>query len=200
MLPVIFDSPMAQRITSVYRHLHGDWRKEARERLMQGRDPFGFSQLISIDTHARHQQVVNYLNSTGRPAIVMAGNGMCSGGRIVNYLKTMLGDARHEVMFVGYQAQGTPGAVIQASADAEGVAWVELDGERHVIKAKAVTIGGYSAHADQSGLLSFVEDIPCWPGKIILVHGSGAAKIALKAALERRAACRGDDCIVDIAD
>lgn len=74
-----------------------------------------FEQLICVDTHAKHQQVVNYLKSTGRPAIVIAGNGMCSAGRIVNYLKAMVGDPRHEVMFVGYQAKGTPGAVIQAS-------------------------------------------------------------------------------------
>lgn len=90
-LPIILDSPLAQRITSVYRELHDYWNDEARARVAEGRDPLGFSQLISVDTHARHQQVVNYLKSTGRPAIVIAGNGMCSGGRIVNYLKAMLG-------------------------------------------------------------------------------------------------------------
>lgn len=108
-LPIILDSPLAQRITRVYRELHEYWNAEARARVAAGRDPLGFSQLICVDTHARHQQVVNYLKSTGRPAIVIAGNGMCSGGRIVNYLKAMLGDPRHEVMFVGYQAKGTPG-------------------------------------------------------------------------------------------
>jgi len=79
-LPIILDSPLARRITDVYRDLHQYWRQEARGRVAQGRDPLGFRQLVSIDTHARHQQVVNYLKSSGRPAIVIAGNGMCSGG------------------------------------------------------------------------------------------------------------------------
>jgi metallo-beta-lactamase family protein len=81
-LPIILDSPLAQRITTAYRELHDYWNAEARARLVEGRDPLGFSQLISVDTHARHQQVVNYLKSTGRPAIVIAGNGMCSGGAL----------------------------------------------------------------------------------------------------------------------
>ncbi|MFP3499932.1 MBL fold metallo-hydrolase, partial [Pseudomonas sp. SIMBA_059] len=83
------------------RELHDYWSAEARGRLGEGRNPLGFDQLVTVDTHARHQQVVNYLKSTRRPAIVLAGNGMCSGGRIVNYLKAMLEDPRHEVLFVG---------------------------------------------------------------------------------------------------
>lgn len=119
-LPVILDSPLAQRITKAYSELHEFWNCEARQRLEEGRAPLGFGQLVSVQTHDQHQRVVNHLKSTGRPAIVIAGNGMCSGGRIVNYLKAMLGDRRHEVVFVGYQAKGTPGAVIQASEGAEG--------------------------------------------------------------------------------
>lgn len=184
-LPIILDSPLAQRITGVYRELHDYWNTEARARLAQGRDPLDFNQLISVDTHARHQQVVNYLKSTGRPAIVIAGNGMCSGGRIVNYLKAMLGDSRHEVMFVGYQAKGTPGAVIQASEGAGGFVQIDLDGQMHEIRAKVVTLGGYSGHADQAGLVSFVRGIPAVPGCIVLVHGESRAKVALKQAIRR---------------
>lgn len=114
-LPIILDSPLAQRITQAYLDLHEYWNCEAQHRLSEGRAPLGFAQMVCVDAHAKHQQVVNYLKSTGRPAIVIAGNGTCSGGRIVNYLKAMLGDQRHEVLFVGYQAKGTPGAVIQAS-------------------------------------------------------------------------------------
>lgn len=184
-LPIILDSPLAQRITGVYRELHDYWNTEARARLAQGRDPLDFNQLISVDTHARHQQVVNYLKSTGRPAIVIAGNGMCSGGRIVNYLKAMLGDSRHEVMFVRYQAKGTPGAVIQASEGAGGFVQIDLDGQMHEIRAKVVTLGGYSGHADQAGLVSFVRGIPAVPGCIVLVHGESRAKVALKQAIRR---------------
>ncbi|WP_426809331.1 MBL fold metallo-hydrolase RNA specificity domain-containing protein [Pseudomonas sp. WOUb67] len=184
-LPIILDSPLAQRITGVYRELHGYWGAEARGRLAEGRDPLGFSQLISVDSHARHQQVVNYLKSTGRPAIVIAGNGMCSGGRIVNYLKAMLGDARHEVMFVGYQAKGTPGAVIQASERAEGVVQVDLGGRLYGINAKVLTLSGYSGHADQAGLVAFATGVAKAPAMVLLVHGEPHAKVALAGALKR---------------
>ncbi|MFB6404049.1 MBL fold metallo-hydrolase RNA specificity domain-containing protein [Pseudomonas putida] len=186
-LPIILDSPLAQRITSVYRELHDYWNAEARARVAEGRDPLGFSQLISVDTHARHQQVVNYLKSTGRPAIVIAGNGMCSGGRIVNYLKAMLGDTRHEVMFVGYQAKGTPGAVIQAGEGAERVVQIDLDGQMYDVRAKVMTLSGYSGHADQAGLLQFALGGQVQPGKVLLVHGEKAAKTTLKNALMQRA-------------
>lgn len=105
-LPIILDSPLAQRITQPYQRLHDYWSDEAGARMDEGRTPLSFGQLICIDTHARHQQVVNYLSSTGRPASVIAGNGMCSGGRIFAYLKAMLGDRRLEVLFVGYQVRG----------------------------------------------------------------------------------------------
>ncbi|OUM36977.1 MBL fold metallo-hydrolase [Pseudomonas putida] len=182
-LPIILDSPLAQRITRVYRDLHDYWNAEAKARLAEGRDPLGFNQLISVDTHARHQQVVNYLKSTGRPAIVIAGNGMCSGGRIVNYLKAMLGDPRHEVVFVGYQAKGTPGAVIQASEGAQGFVQIDLDGQMYEICAKVVTVGGFSGHADQAALVRFGCGIPKVPDRIVLVHGVLHAKEALKKVL-----------------
>lgn len=183
-LPVILDSPLAQRISQAYRELHDYWNDEARARLSAGRDPLGFKQLICVDTHARHQQVVNYLKSTGRPAIVIAGNGMCSAGRIVNYLKAMLGDARHEVMFVGYQARGTPGARIQAVESACGSAsQVELDGEGYEIRAKVMTLAGYSGHADQAGLVNFALEGEVPARRIILVHGERKAKLALQRVL-----------------
>ncbi|MCO7595989.1 MULTISPECIES: MBL fold metallo-hydrolase [Pseudomonas] len=184
-LPIILDSPLAQRVTRAYRALHQYWNDEARQRLGEGRDPLGFGQLICVDTHARHQQVVNYLKSTGRPAIVIAGNGMCSGGRIVNYLKAMLGDPRHEVMFVGYQARGTPGAFIQASQKAGGLVGVDLDGRMLEIRAKVMTLEGYSGHADQEGLVRFALGQGNAVKKVVLVHGEGKAKQALAQALRR---------------
>nr|WP_225776776.1 MBL fold metallo-hydrolase [Pseudomonas sp. Marseille-Q3773] len=197
-LPIILDSPLAQRITDVYRGLHGYWNADARARLAEGRDPLGFSQLVSVDTHARHQQVVNYLKSTGRPAIVIAGNGMCSGGRIVNYLKAMLGDPRHEVMFVGYQAKGTPGAVIQASEGAQGFVQLDLDGRMYEIRAKVLTLGGYSGHADQAGLLAFASRGKEPAGRVVLVHGEASAKVALRRAIEARFSQQGRKVTVSV--
>ncbi|MGE8304130.1 MAG: MBL fold metallo-hydrolase RNA specificity domain-containing protein [Pseudomonas kermanshahensis] len=196
-LPVILDSPLAQRITQAYLDLHEYWSSEAQQRLSEGRAPLGFAQLVSVDTHSKHQKVVNYLKSTGRPAIVIAGNGMCSGGRIVNYLKAMLGDSRHEVVFAGYQAKGTPGAVIQASEGAEGFVQIDLDGEMYEVKAKVMTLTGYSGHADQQGLLRFALGSGPSGKKVLLVHGERQAKALLASALKRESRDRGVD--VDVA-
>lgn len=197
-LPIILDSPLALRMTQAYRELHRFWNDEARQRLSEGRKPLAFEQLLCIDSHAKHQQVVNYLKSTGRPAIVIAGNGMCSGGRIVNYLKAMLGDSRHEVMIVGYQGRGTPGAVIQASSVGSECAWVDLDGERFEIHAKVMTLGGYSAHADQEGLIRFALGSASAAKQVVLVHGERESKNVLAKALAHRFAQLGNEVNVTV--
>ena len=109
----------------------------------------------------------------------------------------MLGNRRHQVLFVGYQAQGTPGAVIQASEGAQGVVTLDLDGEPYEIKAKVTTLGGYSAHADQAGLVEFVASMQAWPGEVRLVHGERGAKQALRRALMERA--KGEGVVVDVS-
>jgi metallo-beta-lactamase family protein len=125
--------------------------------------------------------MVNYLAHSRQPAVVIAASGMCAGGRVVNYLKAMLGDPRHDVLFVGYQAKGTPGRDIQRYGPRGG--YVMLDGERYDIRAQIHSIGGYSAHADQQDLINFVTGIPRAPAQVRLVHGDEAAKAALAAKL-----------------
>ncbi|MFF7708704.1 MBL fold metallo-hydrolase RNA specificity domain-containing protein [Pseudomonas sp. NPDC007930] len=179
-LPVILDSPLASRITSAYQELSHFWNEKA-----QQSNRLSFPQLITVDSHTQHQTVVNYLASTLRPAIVIAGNGMCSGGRVVNYLKAMLRQPRHNLVFTGYQAKGTPGAVLQAAEGSEGFVAVELDGERYDVNARVCTVGGYSAHADQAGLVGFVDGIQIVPTWVKLIHGERVAKAALAKELRR---------------
>ncbi|CAM3788953.1 metallo-beta-lactamase family protein [Ectopseudomonas alcaliphila] len=176
-LPIILDSPLASRFTSVYRELDQFWDAEARARLVKGRNPLAFRNLLTVDSHQAHLAMVNRLVQTTQPAIVIAGNGMCSSGRIVNYLKAMLGDERHDVLFVGYQAEGTPGRQIQRFGSRSG--YVEFDGQRYDIRPHVHTIGGYSAHADQKGLVSFVTRMTHWPSEIRIVHGEPQAKALL---------------------
>ncbi len=183
-LPIILDSPLASRFTEAYRSLKPFWNQEARDRIQSGRRPLAFEQLITIDSHSDHQRIVQHLAQTARPAIVIAGGGMCSGGRIVNYLKAMLGDKRHNVLFVGYQAKGTPGHAIQTYGPKGG--YVDLDGERIDIRAGITSIGGYSAHADQKGLVEFVTGMQEWPTEIRVVHGEERAKGVLTDILEAR--------------
>ncbi|MDH1535213.1 MBL fold metallo-hydrolase [Pseudomonas chengduensis] len=183
-LPIILDSPLASRFTSVYRELDHFWDAEARARLAKGRNPLAFRNLLTVDSHQAHLAMVNRLTQTAQPAIVIAGNGMCSSGRIVNYLKAMLGDARHDVLFVGYQADGTPGRQIQRFGPRSG--YVEFDGQRYAIRAQVHTIGGYSAHADQKGLVSFVTRMTHWPSEVRVVHGELEAKQQFTTVLQQR--------------
>ncbi|MCG5531110.1 MBL fold metallo-hydrolase [Halorhodospira halochloris] len=176
-LEVIVDSPLAARFNRIYRRLRDFWPAEARKRLRRGRHPLSFANLVTVDSHAEHLQTVDYLVRTLRPAVVIAASGMITGGRVVSYLRAMLGEERHQVLFVGYQAEGTPGREIQRQAECSGM--VELAGERIPIRARVRTISGYSAHADQTELLGFVKRMKRWPRRIILVHGEQAARRAL---------------------
>jgi metallo-beta-lactamase family protein len=143
-----------------------------------------FEQLLTVNDHETHLRTVRYLAKSARPAIVIAASGMCAGGRIVNYLKAMFGDPRHDVVFVGYQAAGTPGRDIQRYGPRGG--YVQLDGRRYDIRAAVHTLGGYSAHADRSDLIDFIRGIGVEPKQVILVHGEAGAKRALQQALQAR--------------
>lgn len=182
-LEIIVDSPLAARFTQVYRQLKPYWDAEAQRRLQAGRHPLNFDNLYTVSSHQEHQQTVDYLAKSGRPAVVIAASGMCAGGRIVNYLKAMLEDARHQVLFVGYQASGTPGRKIQKYGPQGG--WVELDGQRYTLRAGVDTISGYSAHADQNDLLNFIKRMRHWPREIRLVHGQDNARNTLKQKIEQ---------------
>ncbi len=109
---------------------------------------------------------------------------MCAGGRIINYLKALIDDPVTDILFVGYQAAGTPGRAIQQYGPDGG--WVELDGERFDIRAAIHTIGGYSAHADQADLLRFVTGMKRAPDAVRIVHGEEGAKETLRDELARR--------------
>lgn len=180
-LEIIVDSPLAARFTEVYRELKPWWDAEAHRRVRSGRHPLSFENLYTVDSHDAHERTVDYLATSGRPAVVIAASGMVSGGRVINYLKRMLSDERHCVLFTGYQAQGTPGRDIQRYGPQGG--WVMLDGERIDIRACVETVSGYSAHADQHDLLNFVRRMRQPPHEIRLVHGDSHAQAALKATL-----------------
>lgn len=182
-LEIVVDSPLAAEFTRIYRDLKPFWDEEARALVAAGRHPLSFEQLTVINSHEDHLNTVEYLAKSRRPCVVIAGSGMCAGGRVVNYLKAMLGDARNDVLFVGYQAAGTPGRNILTYGPRGG--WVELDGERYDIRAQVHTVGGYSAHAGQEDLLRFVEGIPQSPSEIRIVHGDEGAKRALQAKLRK---------------
>jgi metallo-beta-lactamase family protein len=181
-LDIIVDSPLAADFTQVYQQLKNFWDDEARTRLQSGRHPLQFEQLLTVKSHDDHQKVVQHLAETGRPAIVIAASGMCAGGRVVNYLKALLNSPRHQILFIGYQARGTPGAALLKHAKTGG--YLQLDGEDYPIRSEVIQLSGYSAHADQQDLLHFVSSMQKPPAEIRLVHGDTDAKLELKRKLQ----------------
>ncbi|MEG3755802.1 MBL fold metallo-hydrolase [Psychromonas arctica] len=191
-IEVIVDSPMAAKFTEHYQAFQTLWDAEAKRRVKQGRQPLNFDALYTVDSHQEHMQVVEYLANRSKPAIVIAASGMCSGGRVVNYLKRFISEPTADVLFVGYQAQGTLGRQIQQYGPRGG--YVFIDGAKLDIKAGVHTISGYSAHADQSNLVNFIKRIRKGPQKVVIVHGDDDAKQALKAKLHEL----DDDMVVTI--
>ena len=177
---VLIDSPLAGRFTEIYDDMREYWDDEAKHVLTYDEQPLVFNNLVQVDDHREHRDTIQYLQDSQLPAVVIAASGMCAGGRVVNYLKAFLGDPNSDVVFVGFQAAGTPGRYIQDTD------WVKLDGKRYDIKARVHQLSGYSAHADQSDLIRFVEGMTERPKAIRLVHGENDAKKALSEELAKR--------------
>jgi metallo-beta-lactamase family protein len=173
-VPVFIDSPLGLKITDIYSRLSDFWDNEALILLEEGDHPIDFKNLYSVEHHKNHAELVSFAG----PAVIIAGSGMCTGGRIVNHFLTGLGERKNDVLFVGYQAGGTPGRDILNYCDKDG-GYVRLDGEKVVINADIHQLTGYSAHADQNNLVDWVRSMERMPLEIRLVHGDVNAKKAL---------------------
>ena len=171
-VPVFVDSPLGLELTAIYSKLECCWDSEAQHLKAQGDHPFDFKGLYAVHNHRDHRQL---LDISG-PAVIIAGSGMCTGGRIVSHLEQGLSDARNDVIFVGYQAKGTPGRKM-------------IDNQTPG-KAAIHKLNSYSAHADQRMLLDWVASMAEPPQEIHLVHGEEAARRALAEALPQEIQCR----------
>ncbi|RUO77453.1 MBL fold metallo-hydrolase RNA specificity domain-containing protein [Idiomarina seosinensis] len=181
---VVIDSPLAAEFNEVYGELSQLWDEQAKARLKEGRHPLDFNHCHTVQQHSTHLELVNRIRSTSEPVIIIAASGMCSGGRIVNYLKALLPDRRTDVLFVGYQAKGTAGRDIQRYGPEGG--YVILGGERIDIKAQIHTLGGYSAHADQQELLDFIGSSQSPVKRVRLIHGEYDAQAQLAEKIYQR--------------
>ncbi len=178
--PVFVDSPLGLEITRVYSRLSDFWDAEAKALLKAGDDPINFERLFGVEKHVEHARLLEVKG----PAVIIAGSGMCSGGRIVHHLAAGIERPENDVVFVGYQAAGTPGRAIQEHTGGNGT--VALNGKKSTLRARVHTLSGYSAHADQKGLLDWVARMHEKPGRIHLVHGEPPARKALAAKLTER--------------
>ena len=180
-IPVVLDSPLGLKLTKVTSSLSEYWDKEAKALLNYGDDPMDFDHLYIATSHKDHLKLLKHPGAV----LIIAGSGMCTGGRIVDHLKAGIEDVRNDILFVGYNARGTPGREIQESASTPG-GYVILDGEKNRVRAGVHTLGGYSGHADQKELLEWVKLMPEKPRIIKLVHGEISAQKALANELIRQ--------------
>jgi metallo-beta-lactamase family protein len=167
-IPMIIDSPMGLSVLELL-YRSRDWHK------------LDENEFIEM---CRNFKIVDNFKDTldwredERSKIVIAGSGMMTGGRILNYLETNSADPRNTLLFVGYQAEETRGRKIL-----EGAREVKVYGKTLPFRMQVEEIEGLSAHADQRELLNWVKDIKNQPENVFLIHGEMESSVALQTAL-----------------
>jgi metallo-beta-lactamase family protein len=169
-LPIYLDSPLAIAATQLYLKYPGLADAEARKVSRRGKLWRGLETLhpcVSTDESRA-------LNNVDGPCIIIAGAGMCTGGRILHHLKHNLWRPKTLVLFVGYQAAGTLGRLL-----IDGARRVRIFDEAIVVRAQVHTLGGFSAHAGQSELVDWLATMAPRQPQVVLTHGEERARIAL---------------------
>ncbi len=176
---IILDSPMASKVMQVYRQHRALFDEQARALWDDDRDPFDLPNL-EVTTDVEQSAALNEVRGG---MIVIAGSGMCNGGRIVHHLRHHLWRPSTHVVFAGFQAQGTLGREL-----VDGRSHVRIHDEQVRVAAQRHTIGGLSAHADQAGLMEWYGHFNARP-PVWLVHGEDPAREALAANLTSTYGC-----------
>ena len=175
-VPIYIDSPLAISITGIYK-LHPDsLAPDVRQRLLDRNDPFCPPGLRYVSDVAMSKQ----LQRSGEPCVVIAGSGMCEGGRIVHHFREGLGDPKNSVVIAGFMAQHTLGRRLVEGRDEVKVLGVPRD-----VRAEVHVLNGLSAHADKSDLMSFVK-ATAREGRLMrvaLVHGEDRPRESLAASI-----------------
>ena len=178
LLPLYLDSPMASKASDIYRAHPDYYDEETRDLLTRNESPLDYpNQIITNDV--RDSQAIARAK---RPYMIVASNGMLTGGRVVGHLRNLIDDPAAVILFVGYQGEGTLGAHLQA-----GARTVKIDGQDRQVRCQIRSISGFSAHADESELLAWLGNFargkrpgdPGFPRAVFLVHGDPPAQEAL---------------------
>jgi len=161
-IPVYIDSPLAISATEIFKKNSDCFDQETRDLLSGGDNPFELAEII----YTRTADESKGINEDSRPGIIIAGSGMCDSGRIKHHLKHHLWRETSHIVFIGYQGEGTMGRRI-----VDGAKTVKLFGEKIAVKAQIHTLGGFSAHADQKGLLEWLSHVNNPQLEVFVNHG-----------------------------
>jgi metallo-beta-lactamase family protein len=161
-LKVFLDSPMAANITKVFQKHRELFDEKMVEHVRHNESPFDFPGLKITGT-SDESKAINHIKGT---VIIIAGSGMCTGGRIKHHLVNNITSPQNTIMFVGYQAVGTLGRQI-----VDGKKEVRILGQEYPVKARIARINGFSAHADRDELFKWLSELKKPPRKLFIVHG-----------------------------
>lgn len=194
-VPVYLDSPMARRATQIYA-THQDLYDEETKALIRQRQLRENLRNMHVIQTARESAA---LNGSDEPCVIIAGSGMCEGGRIVHHLKHNLWKEGVAVVLVGYMAAGTLGRAL-----AEGARRVEIFGQPIAVRAAVHTLSGFSAHAGQRDLVAWLREVAPSRPRVVLTHGEEGPRAALRDKLGETYGFETIDCpergeMVDVA-
>ena len=169
-LPLYLDSPMASKASDIYRRHAEYFDDETRALLASGESPLDYPNQVVVNDMAQSTAIAK----APRPYMIVASNGMLTGGRVGGHLRNLIDDPAATILFVGYQGEGTMGRHLQ-----DGARTVRLDGQVRDVRCRIASISGFSAHADEPGLLAWLVGFtrgkragdPGFPRRVFLVHG-----------------------------
>lgn len=180
---IVLDSPMAVRVTDVFRKHPELFDKETQEMLAEGNHPCDFPGL-SMSQSVAQSKAINHINGT---VAIIAGSGMCTGGRVKHHLKHNISRPESTILFVGYQAVGTLGRIIL-----DGAEEVRIHGETYPVRAKIKRIHGFSAHGDYHEMMKWMDGLQQPPKKIFVTHGEEESAMSYAKRLKEHLQCEVD--------
>ncbi len=170
-LMTFLDSPMAVRVTKVFEKYSDLYDSKMTRKVMNNESPFSFKGLKLVES-TRESKAINHIKGT---IMIIAGSGMCTGGRIKHHLVNNITRPESTILFVGYQANGTLGRKIL-----DGEPEVRILGQVYPVKASVVQAHGFSSHADRKEILAWLKNIKNKPRRIFLVHGEKESALNFK--------------------
>jgi len=176
-IPVYIDSPLAISATEIFKKNSDCFDRETQEILSGGENPLDIPGII----YTRTTEESKAINEDSRPGVIVSASGMCDSGRIKHHLKHHLWREESHIVIIGYQAEGTVGRRI-----VDGAKTVRLFGEEIAVNAHIHTLGGFSAHADQKGLLDWVSHFRNPQLEIFVNHGEEKISVELNQLVSER--------------
>jgi len=176
-MPVFVDSPLAIKATEIFRRHWDYYDQQTKDLVKNGENPLELPNLRYTLTSEESRSI----NVSQGPAIVIAGSGMANAGRIKHHLRHNIWKAGASIVFVGFQAEGTPGRRI-----VDGAKTIRILGEELTVKAKVFTIGGFSGHAGQSQILDWLSHFRNPDVQVYLIHGEHSGQKVLADLIRER--------------